>query len=246
MIEFRLTASARPCRVFATNAMCHWLGDLVALRDGSNRFMPHKKATHHVTLPTSRLAAATLTFAMVYTIYAQFISIVFSVLMGLFLLRIALQSVRAPFVNPVAQWVYTMTNPILRPIQKILPTWRNFNFASLFCMFVLGLICAALIGLWAAGWRLMLVFALTQMMQVVCSFYWGLILLVIIFSFVEPRAGNAFVPIVYRLVTPLLRPIQRVLPPLGPVDFSPMVAMFALWVAQLLFSAAIAPLARPL
>jgi YggT family protein len=216
----------------------------LGLRFVNGDFLLTKKVTHKVTLPASRLTAASLSFTMVYTIYAQFVSIVFSVLMGLFLLRVALQSVRAPFVNPLVQWVYTMTNPILRPIQKILPTWRNFNFASLFCMFVLGLICAALIGLWVAGWQVLLAFALTQMMQVVCSFYWGLILLVIIFSFVEPRAGNAFVPIIYRLVTPLLRPIQRVLPPLGPVDFSPMVAMFALWLAQLLFNAAIAPLAR--
>jgi YggT family protein len=36
----------------------------------------------------------------------------------------------------------------------------------------------------------------------------------------------------YDVCEPYLRIFRRVLPPLGPLDLSPMVAIFALWIAQ--------------
>jgi YggT family protein len=44
--------------------------------------------------------------------------------------------------------------------------------------------------------------------------------------------GNRIVGLVFELSEPILRPFQRLLPPMGMMDFSPMIAMIVLIVAQ--------------
>ena len=44
-----------------------------------------------------------------------------------------------------------------------------------------------------------------------------------------------------RVTDPVLRPIQRVVPPLGGIDFSPVVAWLALTVIRILFNVYLAP-----
>jgi YggT family protein len=55
----------------------------------------------------------------------------------------------------------------------------------------------------------------------------------LLFSFNVINHQNQFLVSVYRsiaaLFEPLLRPIRRVLPDTGAIDFSPMVLMFVLW-----------------
>jgi len=46
----------------------------------------------------------------------------------------------------------------------------------------------------------------------------------------DPR--NPFVKIVRSLVDPLLHPIQRIIPPVGGMDFSPMIAFVILYLLQ--------------
>ena len=50
---------------------------------------------------------------------------VFALLLLLLLLRVLLQLVRANFYNPVCQGVYKATNPVLMPLQRMLPVWRG-------------------------------------------------------------------------------------------------------------------------
>ena len=55
----------------------------------------------------------------------------------------------------------------------------------------------------------------------------------LLFAFNVINHGNQFLASVYRsiaaLLEPLLRPIRRLLPDTGAIDFSPMVLMFVLW-----------------
>jgi YggT family protein len=44
--------------------------------------------------------------------------------------------------------------------------------------------------------------------------------------------GNRIVELIFELSEPILRPFQRLLPPMGMMDFSPMVALIVLVVAQ--------------
>jgi YggT family protein len=69
----------------------------------------------------------------------------------------------------------------------------------------------------------------------------GLLLIEVIFSRVNPHAPLA--PLVRALNEPLMRPLRRVIPPLGGIDFSPIVAFLLLRIALSLASAILMPLA---
>ncbi len=46
--------------------------------------------------------------------------------------------------------------------------------------------------------------------------------------------GNRIVALIFQLSEPILRPFQRLIPPMGMMDFSPMVAIIVLYVAQII------------
>jgi YggT family protein len=46
--------------------------------------------------------------------------------------------------------------------------------------------------------------------------------------------GNAIVILIFQLSEPILRPFQRLIPPMGMMDFSPIVAIIVLYVAQII------------
>jgi len=60
------------------------------------------------------------------------------------------------------------------------------------------------------------------------SAYYLVLLARVIISWVRPDPYNPLVKLIYQLTEPVLGPIRRVLPPLAGLDFSPLVAYFAL------------------
>lgn len=75
-----------------------------------------------------------------------------------------------------------------------------------------------------AGWNVILI--LLQILQV-------LILVRVVMSWVvSPASRNPLVEFVRTVTDPILRPIQAVLPNTGPLDLSPMVALFLIFFLQ--------------
>ena len=58
------------------------------------------------------------------------------------------------------------------------------------------------------------------------------VLLAVIFSWIQLDRRNPLASIVYSLTEPLLAPIRSVLPPMGGLDFSPMVLLLALQILK--------------
>lgn len=159
------------------------------------------------------------------------IEFAFGAVIALVVLRVLLQCVRANFYNPLCQFLYKTTNPVLMPLRKVIPAWRNLDLAGVLLAWLL-----SAVKLWLlyalAGERLglagLVVMALADLVDFVLMLYIGLILVRVFLSFVSVERSNPIVPLVYQLTAPLLKPLQRVLPALGSLDFSPMVAMLAI------------------
>ena len=58
-----------------------------------------------------------------------------------FLLRFILQWMRASYYNPLAQFVWRVTNPLVRPVRRVLPSTGAIDLATLVVLVVLE--CAA-------------------------------------------------------------------------------------------------------
>jgi YggT family protein len=68
----------------------------------------------------------------------------------------------------------------------------------------------------------------------------GLLIIEVIFSWINPHAPLA--PFVRALTDPLLRPLRRVIPPLGGLDLTVLVAVILLQIIQYLLRQAFGPI----
>ena len=70
--------------------------------------------------------------------------------------------------------------------------------------------------------------ALAQLVAVVFQIYWLLIIVRVLISWVNPDPFNPIVQGLTRITDPVLEPLRRVIPPIGPIDISPLAALLLL------------------
>lgn len=54
------------------------------------------------------------------------------------------------------------------------------------------------------------------------------IFLRVLFSWIHPNPYNPLVSLIYQITDPILEPLGRIIPPVGPLDITPIVAMILL------------------
>jgi YggT family protein len=171
----------------------------------------------------------------------QIIRYLLDVVFGLFtyalLLRFAMQVMRAPFRNPLGQAVIALTDWIVKPLRRILPGFKGIDWASLVATVLfqfLWLLAYALIfgNLSFAGPEIAFLLVAT-VIALIRAILWLLIVVVLvqaILSWVAPDGPLS--GLLNALTFPFLRPVRKVLPPIGgTLDLSPLVVIV---IAQLL------------
>lgn len=148
------------------------------------------------------------------------------------LLRLMLQIARADFYNPLSQAVVKATNPLLLPLRKVIPGIMGVDFASIVLALLVAMALAQSIILlkgfgflnpfYLLAWSAVMVLA-----SLASLLFWALIILVIA-SFVAPQSYHPALLLIRQLMQPVLGPIQRVIPPMGGLDFSPLVLIIGL------------------
>ena len=167
------------------------------------------------------------------------IQFVFGALIALIVLRVLLQWVRANFYNPICQFLYKATNPVLMPLRKIVPSWRNLDIAGIALAWVVTALKLVLLYATlgeALGVLGLIVLSLADLIDFVLLLYIVLILARVVISFVGADSYHPIVPLVMQLTEPVLKPIRRVLPSVSGIDFSPMVALLAITLARVLIA----------
>jgi YggT family protein len=77
--------------------------------------------------------------------FSFLLEVVFSAAATLIVLRLLAEASRADFNNPLSQFIYRYTNPILSPIRRIIPNWRRINTAAVLIAWLLMLLKRLLI-----------------------------------------------------------------------------------------------------
>ena len=151
------------------------------------------------------------------------------------LVRLLLQLVQADFFNPISQTIFKITAPIVEPLHKIFPTFGKFNTAAL---------AAAILVKWSFfiiwfGFQsalpgqlvpLLLVAAVSLIGTLIQIYFYG-ILIVAISSWIG-TTNHPTVRLVNQVIDPYMKPFRSVIPPIGMIDISPMVAILVLMVAR--------------
>ncbi|MGE5444025.1 MAG: YggT family protein [Ignavibacteriales bacterium] len=73
-----------------------------------------------------------------------------------------------------------------------------------------------------------LIMALAQVLHLLLNVYMLLIIVRAIISWVSPDPYNPIVNFLYRATDPVLRYVQRIIPPLGGIDLSPILVLIVI------------------
>jgi YggT family protein len=147
------------------------------------------------------------------------------------LLRLLLQWVRADFYNPVCQFLIRVTNPVLVPLRRVIPAIGRLDTASVVLMLALEFGATWLVmQLGAAQFTLtqILVFSALKLVATLLWTYFFLIIAMVLLSWLGRGLRHPVIPLVFQLTDPVLRPIQRVIPPIAGIDLSPLFALIAI------------------
>jgi YggT family protein len=171
----------------------------------------------------------------------QILSYLLDVAAGLFggacLLRLYMQHQRISFKNPVGSFVFALTDWLVLPLRRVLPSMGRWDTASLLGAFLIELAQFAVLWLLSnrtGGWGMLPMLALFGLVRLVISGLTGLVIVYAILSWVQ--ADSPIVDVIDRLCAPLLRPWRRIIPLVGGIDLSPLAFLVALQVAAIVLA----------
>ncbi|MBK4733485.1 YggT family protein [Noviherbaspirillum pedocola] len=180
---------------------------------------------------------------MLYSIVGLIVDTVAVLLGGIMLLRFWMQAVRVRPPYSLGHFMYQLSDWLVQPLRKLIPGRGGYDWASLIGTYLVALAAMAieLALMMGLNIQMLLVLSLVRVLQWAVYGFMGLLLIEVIFSWVNPQAPLA--PVVRALNEPLMRPLRRIIPPLGGIDLSPLVAFILLQIALRLIGAILLPLA---
>jgi YggT family protein len=174
---------------------------------------------------------------MGYQILSFLLEVAAGLLGGTCLLRLYMQYQRVPFGNPVGRFVFALTDWLVLPLRRVLPSIRRVDTASLVGAFLFQLLEVAIlwlvIGRPGSGATLPLL-ALFELLRLVISALSALVIVYALLSWVNAESPMA--DVIDRLAAPLLRPWRRLIPLVGGIDLSPLALLVVLQVAAIILS----------
>jgi YggT family protein len=153
------------------------------------------------------------------------------------MLRFLLGLVRADFYNPISQFLVRITNPLLIPLRKIIPSIGKFDSAALLLMIVLQLAAVTLILLLRGegiSSAVLIITTLATLVSLLLDVFMFAIIIEVIISWMNPGSYNPVSSLLHSLTSPLLRPIRHLIPPIAGIDLAPLFAIIGLQVLRML------------
>lgn len=167
------------------------------------------------------------------------IELAFDLVVTLLLLRVLAEACRADFNNPLSQFIYRSTNPVLVRLRRVIPNWRRINIAALLlawlAMLIKRVILFGLVGVFPHPLGL-LVLSLADLIDFALLLYIILIFGWSLMSMFSRDPSQPALRLLGSMVDPLMRPLRGRLT-LGQIDFSPMVVLIGLMLARILIAA---------
>ncbi|AZD11104.1 YggT family protein [Pseudomonas sp. 22526] len=154
------------------------------------------------------------------------------------LLRFVLQLVRADFYNPLCQFAVRATQPLLKPMRRVIPSLFGLDMSSLILAIVVQLLLMALTLLLTYGTTgnpvQLLIWSIIGVTALFMKIFFFALIISVILSWVAPGSHNPGAELVNQICEPVLAPFRRILPSMGGLDISPILAFMVLKLIDML------------
>lgn len=170
------------------------------------------------------------------------INTLFDLYLVVLMARMILAWVHADYYNPITQVIIKLTQPVISPLRRALPNFKGIELSTLIVILSLEVIKFFLIGLVTFGlpsnfFGLFILAGADTIKLLLNTFFYAIVLLAIL-SWVQ-QGYSPVARVLMQMASPIMRPFQRLIPPIGGFDLSPIPAMIFL---QLLIILLVVPL----
>jgi YggT family protein len=161
----------------------------------------------------------------------------FDALLMILIMRVWLQWVKADFYNPLSQFIVKVSNPIVVPVRRVIPGLGGADLATILIAYTVATLkfftLAALSGesLGLLAFYIGLLVLLKQ-----AGFLLFMIMIIMAVMSWVVQGYNPTLAIFHQLTEPFLNPIRRIMPNLGGLDLSMIVAFLIMNVINILLS----------
>ncbi len=173
---------------------------------------------------------------MLYDIFMLIAETAAAVLATILLIRFWMQVTRVRPPAPIANFIFVLSDWLVKPLRKIVPGSGGYDWASLIAAYLVALALTAL-AFFGPGFPVSIgaifLLALVKLVHWIIYGLMGLLLIDVVLSWINPHAPMA--PLIRALTDPILRPIRRFMPSLGGIDLSPLVAFVLLRIVMYAF-----------
>lgn len=157
------------------------------------------------------------------------------------LLRFLLQVARADFYNPISQALVRITNPLVKPLRRLIPGFFGVDIASLLLAVLVKLATVIPVYVIQTGslnfsLGMVVLVSILSVLVAILNIYFLAMIAMIILSWVAAGSYHPAIVLIQQIAEPVMAPFRRLLPPMGGIDFSPMLAFLAINVVKILFS----------
>ena len=150
------------------------------------------------------------------------------------ILRVLLQYTEADSRNPVSSFIIKATQAPLKALKPIFPTLKGFNLSALALMLLLQMGLGFITMAGQPNVWVVFIWSLTELISSIINVFIYSIFATVILSWINPGTYNPVVSLLYKITEPVMKPFQRLIPPMGGMDLSPIAALLALQVVKML------------
>lgn len=161
----------------------------------------------------------------------------FDALLMILIMRVWLQWVKADFYNPLSQFIVKVSNPLVIPLRRVIPGLGGLDLATVLIAYVVATLkfvtLAALSGesLGVLAFYIGLLVLLKQ-----AGFLLFIIMIIMAIMSWVVQGYNATLMVLSQLTEPFLNPIRKIIPNMGGLDLSMLLAFLAMNVINILLS----------
>ncbi len=164
------------------------------------------------------------------------------------MLRFLLRATYADWHHPIVTFIAKITNPLCAPINKILPLKGRWDWSAIGTAVIIQALFILLVGFLTEkefGAIFILLAAITEIMNQLLDMLFWLIIIHVVLSWVAP-GHNPNTAIFDQLTTPILEPFKRMIPPIAGMDLSPLAAILAIKLVQIMAVGSVTQIAQKL
>lgn len=162
----------------------------------------------------------------------QLIFIVVKIYISILLFRGMLQIAKADYYNPISQTVVRLTQVPLAPLQKILPKIGRLDFGPFLLSFVIFAVAFLLVSKGQADPVAVVLLSLINVLYQLLDLYFYAVIGSVIISWVAPGSYHPAPQLIQQVTEPLFRLSQKVIPPIGGLDLSPILIIIIIQLVQ--------------